>query len=143
MQHENKRAISIANLVENMWLYIYPRPAEITYDQGLQFNGQELRKPLIEEECGILSNPRTLGYKTSNATLKRIHAVLGNLVHTYNIKNTYMDEDDPWSGILAAESFKICSTVNRLKCYIPLQLLFGHDMIIPIKYTVYWELICD
>ena len=33
-KHENKRAISIANLVETTWLTRYPRPMEITYDQG-------------------------------------------------------------------------------------------------------------
>ena len=33
-QYDDKRAISIANLVETMWLTIYPRPMEITYDQG-------------------------------------------------------------------------------------------------------------
>ena len=33
-QYEDKGAISIANLVETTWLYIYPRLIEITYDQG-------------------------------------------------------------------------------------------------------------
>ena len=33
-QYDNKRAISIANLVETIWLNIYLRPIEITYDQG-------------------------------------------------------------------------------------------------------------
>ena len=39
-----KRAISIANLVETAWLSRYPRPVEITYDQGLEFIGHEFRK---------------------------------------------------------------------------------------------------
>ena len=33
MQYDNKFAISVANLVENMWLAIYSNPTEITYDQ--------------------------------------------------------------------------------------------------------------
>ena len=33
-QYDNKRAISITNLVETTWIYRYPRPIEITYDQG-------------------------------------------------------------------------------------------------------------
>ena len=33
-QYDDKRAIAIANLVENMWLSRYPRPIKIMYDQG-------------------------------------------------------------------------------------------------------------
>ena len=34
IQYDDKIAITIANLVETMWLTRYPRPMEITYDQG-------------------------------------------------------------------------------------------------------------
>ena len=33
-EYNDKLAISIPNLVETTWLYIYPRKMEITYDQG-------------------------------------------------------------------------------------------------------------
>ena len=33
-QYKDKRAISVENLVETMWLSIYLRPIEIMYDQG-------------------------------------------------------------------------------------------------------------
>ena len=33
-KYDDQIAISITNLVENMWLSRYPRPIEITYDQG-------------------------------------------------------------------------------------------------------------
>ena len=33
-QYDDKRAISIANLVETTWLCRYPRPIEIMYEQG-------------------------------------------------------------------------------------------------------------
>ena len=46
-QYYDKIAINIANLVEIMWLTRYPRPMEITYDQGSEFIGHEFRKPLI------------------------------------------------------------------------------------------------
>ena len=36
-QYDNKHVISIADLVENMWLDIYPRPMEITCNQRLGF----------------------------------------------------------------------------------------------------------
>ena len=75
---------------------------------------------------------------TSNAILEQIHQVLGNLVRTYNIKNTYIDEYDPWSGILVTAAFTNSSTENRLKGYSPGQLLFGRDMILPIRHKVDW-----
>ena len=73
--------------------------------------------------------------------LERIHQVLGNLVQTFNIIETNVNEDNPWSGILDAEVFAILSTTNKLKVYSPWQLVFGHYMIISMKHKVYWELI--
>ena len=63
----------------------------------------------------------------------------GNLLQTYTIRETYVDKDDSWSGILAAAVFIIFSTENRLKCYIIGQFVFGRDMIPPINHTVDWE----
>ena len=74
----------------------------------------------------------------SNVILERIHQVLGNLVRTCNITQTYVDEYEPWSGILAAASFAILSTTNSLKGYSPVQLVFFRDVILPIKHTVGW-----
>ena len=48
-----------------------------------------------------------------NAVLERIHKVLGKLVRSFNISHTYVEENDPWTGILAAEDFVIFSTTNR------------------------------
>ena len=62
-------------------------------------------------------------------------------MRTCNINQYYVDEDEPWSGILAASVFLILSTKNRMKGYIPGQLICFHDMILPIKHTVDWELI--
>ena len=80
--YDDKGAITIANLVETTWLDRYPRPIEITYDQGKEFNGHEFRKYLIEDEYGITAKPRTLGNPKSNAILERINQVQGNLVRT-------------------------------------------------------------
>ena len=79
----------------------------------------------------------------SNAVLERIHQVLGNLVRTFNISQTYVDEDDRWTGILSAASFAILSTTNRQRVYSMGQLIFGLEMILLIKHTVDWELICQ
>ena len=42
----------------------------------------------------------------SNEVLERIHRVIGNIVRTFNIStHTYIDENDPWTGILYAAEF--------------------------------------
>ena len=47
-QYNDKIAISITNLVETTRLSRYPRPIEITYDQGSELIGHEFIKYLIE-----------------------------------------------------------------------------------------------
>ena len=47
-QYNDKREISIANLVETTWLYRYPIPIEITYDQGSESIGCRFRTSLTE-----------------------------------------------------------------------------------------------
>ena len=54
-------------------------------------------------------------------------------MQTYNINQHYVDKYDLRSGILAASAFSIISTTNTLKGYSLGQLIFGRDMIIPIK----------
>ena len=112
-QYNNKRVTEIANLVEITWLSRYPRPMDITYDQGKQFIGHEFRKFLIEMEYGITFKPSTLVNPINDAILKHVHQFIGNLVLTCNITQTYDDKDDPWSGILDAAAFVILSTTNR------------------------------
>ena len=78
----------------------------------------------------------------SNTVLERIHQVLGNQVRTFNISTqTYVDKYDPWTGIFSVTAFAIFSTTNRKFFYSPGQLIFGRDMILPIKHRVDWELI--
>ena len=55
----------------------------------------------------ITAKSSTLVNPTSNVILERINKVPGNLVRTFNIKDTYVDKDDQWSGFLAAEDFSI------------------------------------
>ena len=74
----------------------------------------------------------------SNIVLEKIQQVLGNLVRTCNITQSYVDKDDPWSGILAAPEFAIFSTTNMAKDYSRGQLIFGRFMILLKNYKVDW-----
>ena len=47
----------------------------------------------------------------SNAVLESNNQVIGNIIWTFKISTqTYIDENDPWTGILAAAEFSVYST---------------------------------
>ena len=119
-------------LVETTWLSRYLIPTEITYDRGSEFIVHGFRIPPIDTKYRITTKPIISVNPMSNAILERIHQVLGNLVHNFNIQKTYVDENDQWADILAAEAFAISSTTNWQKGYSPGQLIFCRDMILPI-----------
>ena len=102
--------MTIANLVETTWLVRYPRPVEITYNRGGELLGYEFKNILIENEYRINTKPDSPRNPHVNATIERIHQVLGNLVRTYNLQETYVDDADPFMGILAAAAFEVRST---------------------------------
>ena len=85
---------------------------------------------------GITAQPSTSENTMSNAELEQIHQVLGNLLQTCNITQSYIDEENPWLGILYSAAFVIGSTTERLKGYSTVQLIFGCDTIIPMKHTM-------
>ena len=63
-------------------------------------------------------------------------------MQTFNIKDTYIDKDDPWLGILVYALFAVLSTKNRVRGYILGQLVLGRDMILRIPHKVDLKLIC-
>ena len=76
-----------------------------------------------------------------NATIEIIHQVLGNLVRTNILQETYVDDSDPWMGILAAAAFAVQSAYHRTQVNIPGYLVFGRDMIHPINHGGDWRYI--
>ena len=54
----------------------------------------------------------------------------------YELEKYYLDEQDPWAGILSVATFAICSTYHTTLKATPGQLVFGQDMIFNIKYIV-------
>ena len=82
-QYNNKIVMSIASLVETIWLSRYLIPMEITYLQWSEFIGNEFSKYLIEREYGITAKPIISVKSSSNAILEWIHS--------FNITKTYVD----------------------------------------------------
>ena len=50
-----------------------------------------------------------------NEIIEIIHQVLGNVVRTYNLQETYVDDADPWMGILAAADLVVYYTYRSTK----------------------------
>ena len=140
MQYSNKRAMNIKNLTETTWLVRYPWTVEITYDGGGEFIGHKFKSILIENEYGINTKPASPGNTQASKTIEIIYKVLGKLVSTFNIQETYLDADQ-WLGILAASTFAVQSTYHRTKDKIPCQMVFGRDMILKINLIADWRYI--
>ena len=104
MQYNDKKAMMIANLVETMWLVRYPRQVENQYDRVGEFLGHEFKNILIEQEYGIKTKPDSFGNLQANTIIERIHQVLGNLIRSFNLHDTYVYDTNPCMGILAEEA---------------------------------------
>ena len=100
-QYDDKRSITVANIAKQEWFSRYLWPSQITYDQGSEFIGHEFQD-MIVNDYGIKRKPITVRNPQANAIVERIHQVIGNIIRTFELQTNYLDEDDPWKGILSA-----------------------------------------
>ena len=135
----NKRADTIANIVEQAWLTRYPWPTQVIFDQGSKFMAEFAA--MVRDDYGIKRKPITKRNPQANAMIERVHQVLGNLIRTCDVNNTELDLDDPWSGILAATMFAVRATYHTTTQATPSQLVFGRDAILNTKFEANWQLI--
>jgi len=138
-QTPNLRSDTVSNIVEQEWLCRYPWPTQITYDRHGSFVGTEFQDML--DDYGIKRKPITVRNPQANAICERVHQVIGNIIRTFELQTNYLDEDDPWKGILSATAFAIRCTYHTTLHSTPGQLIFGRDMIFNIKHTANWEVI--
>ena len=59
----------------------------------------------------------------------------------FQVNNSELDLDDPWSGILSAVIFAMQSMVHTTTKATPMQLVFGHDAIMNLTFNANWYLI--
>ena len=69
-KYDNKKAATIADLVEQTWLARYPRPSIITYDKGKEFLGHAFKNSLISNMYGIKAKVSTKANPQSNAIIE-------------------------------------------------------------------------
>jgi transposase InsO family protein len=120
----------------NKWLCQYPRPIQVTFDNGSEF------KSVFKEMCdnlGIKCSPTTSYNPQGNSVIKRIHQIMGNKFRAFELEDRELYPDDPWNEFLQACSFAIRSTFpTTLQAY-PGQLVFGRDMIHDIRFEANWD----
>jgi transposase InsO family protein len=139
-QYYDKRSITVANIVEQEWFSRYPWPTQVTYDRGSEFTGKDFQK-MIKEDYGVKAKPITVRNPQANAIVERVHQVIGNIIRTFELEDNYLDEEDPWKGILSATAFAVRSTFHTTLQNSPEQLAFGRGMILNTKHTANWDFI--
>ena len=77
-QYDDKRSITVANIVEQQWLSRYPWPVKITFDQGAEFMGQDFRD-MMKNDYGIKNKPITTRNPQANAIVERVHQTIGSI----------------------------------------------------------------
>ena len=83
--------------------------------------------------------PTTTYNPQSNGIIERVHAVLNDILRTFELEERELDEHDPWSEFLSSAAFAIRATFHTTLQATPAQLVFGRDMILPLSYKADWD----
>ena len=111
---------------------------QMTHDTGNEFIGKAFQK-MMRKDCRVKGKPITVRNLQANAIVERVHQTIGNMVRTFELKENYLDEDDPWKGILCATAFAVRATVHTTLQKTPAQSVFGRDMILNVNHVENWE----
>eukprot|EP00957_Ditylum_brightwellii_P086235 6562120-Ditylum_brightwellii.AAC.1 len=65
---------------------------------------------MIRRDYSVTKQPITAWNPQANGIVKRNHQTIGNMLRTFQVNSTELDEDDPWSGILGAVMFATRAT---------------------------------
>ena len=137
---KNKSAEKVMEAFDNEWLARYPRPAEIGFDNGTEYKG------VFKELCanyGMKPKLSTTYNPQSNGIVERVHLVLKDALRTAEVDGKELDQVDPWAPYLSAAAFAIRSTFHTTLEATPAQLVFGRDMLLPIRKIVNWATIAE
>ena len=132
----NPAANDCMQAFDDVWLSRYPRPQYLGYDNGNEYKNvfDEMRKNYsMHKKRSTEYNPQ------SNGIVERVHQVLGDMLRTFELENRELNDMDPWSEFLSAAGYAIRSTVHTTLEASPAQLVYGRDMLLPIKFEADWN----
>ena len=95
----------------------------------------------VIEDYGIKAQPSTVKNPQANSILERVHQVLADMLRCKDVSKLSLESSDPWSQLLSSVAWAIRSTTHTTLGATPAQVVFGRDMVHPIKYVVDWDLI--
>ena len=96
---------------------------------------------MIRDDYGIKKKPISVQNPQANSIIERVHQTISNMIRTFEVEKNYIDDDNPWSGILSATAFAVRSTYHTTLQATPGQLVFGSDMILNVHNLVNWTAI--
>ena len=98
VQYNNKQAATIANLVDQTWLFVYPLPKIVTYEQVNEFLGNAFKKDIIETEYVVKAKCATTENPQASSILERIHRFIAKLVRMFDLKIIILTSMTPGQG---------------------------------------------
>ena len=97
---KTKSADTMANVLEQARLTRYPWPIRIVFDSGSEFKAALCQ--MLKNDHGVNVKPIMTRNPQANAIVERVHQTIGNMIRTFELYDNGIDDDGPWSGILAA-----------------------------------------
>jgi transposase InsO family protein len=120
---------------DDVWLSRYPRPEHLGFDGGSEYKAEFNQ---LRANYGLKRHETTAYNPQSNGIIERVHKVLGDALRTFELSGQNLDDDDPWTPFLSAAAYAIRSTYHTTLQASPAQLVFGRDMLLPLKFKVDW-----
>ena len=133
-------ALTVANIVDQEWLCIYPWPTQIVNDRDGKFTAHDFQN-MAKNEYEIKTRPITTRNPRVNATVERLNQVIANITRTFKVQDNYLDEQDPWKRILSATAFPVRSTYHITLKRTSGQIIFARDLIFNVENIAKWEII--
>ena len=88
---------------------------------------------------GLKPKPTTDYNPQGNSIIERIHQVLGNQLRTFELEEReFTAEEKTFEPFLTACAYAIRCTYHTTLRATPGQLVFGRDMLLPIKFNADW-----
>eukprot|EP00957_Ditylum_brightwellii_P131456 10026330-Ditylum_brightwellii.AAC.1 len=134
-----KRADIIANVAETTQLTRYPYLTQAVLDRRKEF--MALFSEMILKDYGVKKRPITVRNTQANSIIERMHQTIGNMMRSFDVHSTGIDEKDPWTGILSSVRFATRLTVHTTMQATPMQLVFGRNTILDVMHDADWNCI--
>eukprot|EP00957_Ditylum_brightwellii_P036434 2758683-Ditylum_brightwellii.AAC.1 len=134
-----KRANTIANAVETIWMTRYPYTTQVVLDRGKKFMTEF--SEMILKDYGVKKKPIAVRNPQANCIIERMRQIIGNMIRSFEVHSTNIDEKYPWMGILSVVRFATRATVHTTMQATPIQLVFDRGAILNVKYEADWSYI--